>query len=107
MVAAMHELRTVQQRHRKLKWNVMFGFGIILVFVGAMVAAVFIVMMLSRNTKVGKDGAMTAPRKDTASVQLAVVETTQPRDGGGIKDLMEYDDSSDQWLIADGRFRHV
>jgi len=107
VAAAMDELRDVQQRHRALKWNIMFCFGTLLVFVGVMVGAVFIVMLVTKDVQVGNDAGMTAKVPNTKPAQKSIIETTQSRNEGGLGDLLDYDEATDQWLLSEDHLRSI
>merc|ERR1719409_2424455 len=103
----MDELRDVQETHKNLKWNLMACFIALLLFLGVMIGAVVIVLVVTKDVQVSDNGAMTAPIKDSDPKQKAIIETTPTRQDGGIGQLLEYDDSTDQWLVADQQLRNI
>jgi len=99
VVAAMDDLREAEEKVWKLKSHMIACFVILLIFVGVLVATVAIIMMVTQDVDVGESGDMIAPLKDTN--QKVLVELTTAQESGGWESLLEYDNTTDQWLIAD------
>jgi len=112
VVAAMDDLRDVQQMHRHLKWQFMQYFVVVLLFLGCMLGAVFLVLILSTTSSVGNNEAQMRAPVDTSNnkvetPQTAIVETTGVRENGGLEQLLEYDTKNDQWTISDSQLRKL
>merc|ERR1719163_1696859 len=76
---------------------------LLLLFLGTMIGAVFVVLTLTKNTDVDSGGEITASVPDTS--QTAVVETTASRSTNSMDQLLDYDTTTDQWLISDDSLR--
>jgi hypothetical protein len=87
--------------------NIALGMVVIMLFIGAMMGAVALVMMLTIDTKVDDSGYMTAKVTDTEPQQKSLIQTTLERDEGGMGQLLDYDDTTGQWLVADAQLRNI
>jgi hypothetical protein len=108
---AMEELREIQERHATLKWHIMGCFLVLVLFLGTIIGAVAIVMALTNPTEVDKSGQLQAPIPGSnpkgGAEQKAVIQTTQNEALLGVTDILNFDNTTDQWAMPDDALRGI
>jgi len=118
--AAMDELRNVQGSYHGLKHNIIKLLGVMLMFLGGMIAIVLIVVTMTNQVEISGGAEMRVPVEEGKpigqmnaivdrhkSAQRFLVEMTESQDSGGLEDFLDYDNVTDQWLIADIQLRKI
>jgi hypothetical protein len=103
---AMEELSNVQAEHGKLKGRITFCFLLLFIGLGCAIGAVAVVMVVTRQTTVESSAEMRAEPTVKTSQKL-IVETNQETEETSLGELLDADEGTDQWLVAEDRLRSL
>lgn len=107
---AMEDLEQAQKQLAGMKWQFIFFFGFIFLFIITAGFTAGIVYYATKDTSVKSDGEIRAmPPENAAKAkrQTEITATTQSRGDINLPDMIQFDPDTDQWLIDDDALREL
>lgn len=106
--AAMADLQDTEHRLAGMKMRFIGVFGFILLFTMVVCGAVAVILAVTKNTEVPESGELRTSNPDSKKPkQTELVVTTQSRGTIDWNNMLDFDTTTDQWLISDIALRDL